>query len=137
MNQIAAALLILSASVCGYTSAVRPADGVGGLSGLVAMGLGLWGVMALLASVLREREMPLDVPAPRLPALGATALSGLRSLATPRSGYEELGRDYNLPHELNAQVLAAAEMRGQNRRQVVEETLRRHLPRTASSSRVA
>ena len=131
MNQIAAALLILSASICGTAAVYRPTTapgGFGGMLGLVALGLGLWGGMALLTTVAREREHFLE-ETPRLP-LGATAISGLRSTLARGSDYAtSTARDVRLSPELNAQVALAAEMKGQTRTDIVEETLRRHLPR--------
>ena len=135
MNQIAAAILILSATICAHISGDRPTnDGFGGLMGLAALGLGIWGTMSLMMSALRERERLLD-DAPRLPSISAAAVNGLRNLASnytagfsqrPDPGY------YRLTPETNAQVLAIAQMRGQDRNQVIEETLRRHLARGAS-----
>jgi hypothetical protein len=138
MNQIAASILVLSATICGYTSAIRPQDdGFGGILGLIAMGLGIWGTMSLLTSSAGERGRLLeDVPA--VPSLGSSAVSGLRNLASsyvPSARYVA-GGDYRLPAEIDAQVAMAARMRGQNRNQVIEETLRRHLPRS-TSGRVA
>ncbi len=135
MNQIAAAILILSATICGHISGDRPTnDGFGGLMGLLALGLGIWGAMSLLMSTLRERERTLE-DAPRLPSISAAAVTGLRNLASnytagfnqrPEPGY------YRLTPETSAQVQAIAQLRGQDRHQVIEETLRRHLPRGAS-----
>jgi hypothetical protein len=137
MNQIASSLLILSASICGAAATFRPssATGFGGILGLVALGLGLWGGMALLTAVARERDYAYD-GVPRVP-LGITAMNGLRSMAAPAArptvGAHEYatatGRDYRLSPELSAQVAIAAEMKGQPRTDIVEETLRRHLPR--------
>ena len=136
MNQIAAALLVLAASICGYSATIRPdSDGFGGLMGLIAIGLGLWGAMSLLTSSLRERERFWDEETSQLPPIGTTALNGLRSLATGSNG-QRAGAEYRLSAETHAQVAAAAHLRGQNRAQIVEETLRRHLPRN-STNRVA
>ena len=142
MNQVAASILILSASICGSAAAFRPssATAFGGILGLVALGLGLWGGMALLTAVTREREFGYDEGA-RVP-LGITAMQGLRTLATTgerpalrtNADYSTAtGRDYRLSPELSAQVTLAAEMKGQSRTDVVEETLRRHLPRYSGS----
>lgn len=131
MNQIAAAILILSASICGTAAVYRPttaAGSFGGILGLLALGLGLWGGMALLTAVAREREHFLE-EAPRLP-LGATAISGLRNTLVRGGDYAtSTARDYRLSPELSAQVALAAEMKGQSRTDIIEETLRRHLPR--------
>lgn len=138
MNQIAASILVLSATICGYTSAIRPhGDGFGGILGLIALGLGLWGTMSLLTSSVRERERLLD-DLPSAPSIGASAVNGLRNLASayavPPARYASgVGRDYRLSPEIDAQISAAAQMRGQNRHEVIEETLRRHLPQSAST----
>jgi hypothetical protein len=138
MNQIAASILVLSATICGYTSAIRPHDdGFGGILGLIALGLGIWGTMSLLTSSVRERERMLEDTS-SMPSIGASAVNGLRNLASsyvPPARYAA-AREYRLPPEVDAQVAVAAQMRGQNRNQVIEETLRRHLPRS-TSSRVA
>ena len=139
MNQIAASILVLSATICGYTSAIRPHDdGFGGILGLIALGLGIWGAMSLLTSSVRDRERMLD-EGPAIPSIGASAVNGLRNLAStyaPPRYSTSAALDYRLPPEIDAQVTVAAQMRGQNRNQVVEETLRRHLPRS-TASRVA
>ncbi|MEM7314716.1 MAG: hypothetical protein AAF497_16340 [Planctomycetota bacterium] len=55
MNQIAAAILVLSASITGYAAAVRPAgDNYGLMMTLIALGLGLWGALALLTSTTHD-----------------------------------------------------------------------------------
>ena len=142
MNQIAASLLILSASICGSAAAFRPLNNstFGGILGLVALGLGLWGGMALLTAITRESEIGYEEGG-RVP-LGVSAMQGLRNLSTPafrspvrsNSDYSTAtGRDYRLSPELSAQVALAAEMKGQSRTNVVEETLRRHLPRYSNS----
>jgi len=134
MNQIASALLILSATICGTAAVCRPTNapgGLGGILGLVSLGLGLWGGMALLTAVTRDREYLLDEAPPR--PLAMTALGGLQNMAAPsarRMDYTSAtGRDYRLPPELSAQVAVAAEMTGKSRTDIVDDTLRRHLPR--------
>jgi hypothetical protein len=143
MNQIASSLLILSASICGAAATFRPVNttnGFGGMLSLVALGLGLWGGMALLTSMTRERDYYDE--SSRVP-LGVTAMNGLRNMAAPMATApmarpmaqsatdygSSTARDYRLSPELNAQVSLAAEMKGQTKTDIVEETLRRHLPR--------
>jgi hypothetical protein len=135
MNQIAAAIVILSATICVHISATHPAqDGFAGLMGLAGLGLGTWGGMSLLMSSIREHERTWDTPS-RMPSISAAAVNGLRSLASsytagfphrPDPGYFRLNPD------VDSQVLAIAQLRGQDRQQVIEETLRRHLPRSAA-----
>lgn len=143
MNQIAASILVLSASICGYASAVRPgADGFGGLMSLIALGLGLWGGLALLTSVTVEREVMLDEPyEPRGP-VGLGRRSLIPSVSAPSRGMSGSGsilgaasRDYRLTPETNAQVSMAAQVNGRSRQDVIEDILQRNLPRY--NSRVA
>lgn len=135
MNQIAASVLILSATICAHVSANRPAnDGFAGLMGLAALGLGIWGSMSLLLSSVRERERLMD-GGTRLPSISTAAVNGLRNLASSyTAGFNQRpdAEYFRLTPETNAQVLAIAQMRGQDRHQVIEDTLRRHLPRGAS-----
>lgn len=135
MNQIAASILILSASILGYTATVRSSsDGFGGMLGLIAIGLGLWGCMALLTSSLRDRELILEQEH-GISKLGSAAMSGLRNFSYPPSRSNlGAGHDYHVSAETNARISAAARLRGQNRDELVEETLRRHLPKYTSSS---
>ena len=146
MNQIAAAILVLSASICGYAASVRPnTDGFGGIMSLIALGLGLWGGLGLLAAVTTEREYHLldddDIePAPvRRPPLGLTRFrSNVVSSRIPTTTESILGsasRDYRLSPETNAQVSMAAEVNGRSRHDIVEDILQKNLPRY--SSRVA
>ncbi len=143
MNQIAASILILSATICGHISAIRPqSDGFGGLMALAALGLGIWGAMSLLMTSVRERERMLD-DAPHVPSIGTSAVNGLRNLASTYAAgfgnrYESTSyaRDLRLSPDISAQVAALAQLRGQDRSQVVEELLRRHMPRP-TTTRVA
>ena len=134
MNQIAASLLILSASILGHTVSLRTTeDGFGGILGLVAIGLGLWGGMALLSTTLRERE-GLISDEPTLGGLG-TSLFSRQRMTAPTTGSSMIssgGSPYGLSPETSARLAATAQLRGQDRQVVVEETLRRHLPKSTS-----
>ncbi len=62
MNQVAASILILSASICGYSYAANPysSDGTGGLMALIGLGLGLWGMVGLSTSTTTPRDSLYD-----------------------------------------------------------------------------
>ena len=150
MNQIAAAILVLSSTVCAYAASIRPSsDGFGGIMSLIALGLGMWGGLALLAAVTMEREIlldedDLDRPTRRSPPLAPMApryrtpvSSGLTNSLSPRSD-SVLGvpsREYRLSPETSAQISMVAQANGRSRHDVVEDILQRNLPRY--SSRVA
>ena len=146
MNQVAAAILVLSASICGYAASVRPnTDGFGGIMSLVALGLGLWGGLGLLAAVTTERDFLLDDDEIDPLSTRSTSPLGLtrfhsrvapsRISPTTDSVLGAASRDYRLSPETNAQVSMAAQVNGQSRQDVVEDVLQKNLPRY--SSRVA
>lgn len=138
MNQIAASILILAASICGYACSIRPAsDGFGSIMTLVALGLGLWGGLALLTATTLERESALDDgydPGISRPMRGMKR--GLRSMAAQ---YVPVVPSVNpglhtplttrLSPEMAAQVSVAAQAQGATRQDVVDDVLRRNLPR--------
>ena len=149
MNQIAAAILVLSSTVCAYAASIRPSsDGFGGIMSLIALGLGMWGGLALLAAVTMEREILLDDDddidrAPRrspglgLPRYRSPMPSNLTTAASSRQD-SLLGvpsREYRLSPETSAQISMVAQANGRSRHDVVEDILQRNLPRY--SSRVA
>ncbi len=131
MNQIASSILILSASICGYAAAVRPAaDGLGGLMSLIGVGLGLWGGLALVTSITRETSLELeaaDLDAWRVQRGHAPSRE---AISRPESALPASARDgLRLSPETSAQVSLAANAHGQSRSDFVDEVLRRHLPR--------
>ena len=144
MNQIAAAILVLSASICGYASAIRPqADGFGSIMTLVALGLGLWGGLALLTATTLERDSLMDEGYEPT----RTASRGLNRIRSMASQYVPVVPQMNSPAvappmttrlspEMAAQVSVAAQQQGATRQDVVDDILRRNLPRY-SGSRVA
>ncbi len=143
MNQIASSILILSASICGYAAALRPAsDGLGGIMSLLGVGLGLWGGLALLTSTTREPYLEFDESESERRATGRllprrAAGSRAAVLRTESSSAASISRDgLRLSPETSAQVSLAANAHGQSRSDLVEELLRRHLPRY-TGSRVA
>lgn len=138
MNQIAASILILAASICGYASSIRPAsDGFGSIMTLVALGLGLWGGLALLTATTLERETQLDDdydPAIRPARRGMNRIRSMASQYVPvaprMSGSPmETPLTTRLSPEMAAHVSAAAHAQGATRQDVVDDVLRRNLPR--------
>lgn len=146
MNQIAAAILILSASICGYASSIRPqADGFSSIMTLVALGLGLWGGLALLTATTLERDTLMDDGYE--PSRGSRGTRGLQRIRSMASQYVPVvppvmnpgvapPRSTRLSPEMAEQVSAAAQHSGTTRQDVVDDILRRNLPRY-SGSRVA
>lgn len=145
MNQIAASILILAASICGYASSIRPAsDGFGSIMTLVALGLGLWGGLALLTATTLERESQLDEvydPAIRTAKRGMNRIRSMASQYVPTvphmsSASMETPLTTRLSPDMAAHVSAAAQAHGATRQDVVDDVLRRNLPRY-SGTRVA
>lgn len=144
MNQIAASILILAASICGYASSIRPtSDGFGSIMTIVALGLGLWGGLALLTATTLERESQLDDgydPAIRPPSRRLSRVRSMASQYVPAVPTMSPGMEAplttRLSPEMSAHVSAAAHANGSTRQDVVDDVLRRNLPRY-SSSRVA
>ena len=146
MNQVAAAILVLSSTICAYAASIRPSsDGFGGIMSLVALGLGMWGGLALLAAVTMEREVLLDEDdidrAPRRPTgigLPRYRTGVSPNLTTPMRSRQDsvLGvpsREYRLSPETSAQISMVAQANGRSRNDVVEDILQRNLPRYTSS----
>jgi len=147
MNQIAAAILVLSASICGYASAIRPnADGFGSIMTLVALGLGLWGGLALLSATTLERTTLLDdgYEPGRMASRGMNRIRTMASQYAPPMPSIPTMRDpgivppqtTRLHPDMAAQVSVAAQAQGATRQDVVDDILRRNLPRY-QSGRVA
>ena len=155
MNQTPAAILILSSSVLAYaatqgTTAIGNAAGVtthsspiGVILGLGGLVLGIWGIISLIGASIRDRELAFDgqtrndllgmfdprrmsrpygppMANPVGPARTATTAADPSSVA--------------LTPEMKAQLSMAAHLEGRDRSQIVEEALRRYLPRYENSS---
>jgi hypothetical protein len=147
MNQTPSAILILASTVLAYAATARqitvpfgPAnqptyaasssDLMSGILGLSALVLGIWGVISLISACVRDREANFD---------GATRFDLLdRVIGRPRSyqrpvaplpgGSFEAG-ELELSPDLKAQLSMTAHLEGRDRAQIVEEALRRYLPR--------
>ena len=143
MNQTPAAVLVLAASVCGYAACVRGPDSFGMTMGLVGVGLGMWGVLELVGPRLREHPA-VGRPSHATPSLASGgadngvgldhASNGLPPLKPTRHSAGRLP-DSQLSPEISAQLSLVAHMQGQDRSQILEDLLRRHLPRYTNHRR--
>jgi hypothetical protein len=139
MNQTPAAILVLAASVCGYAACTRSvADSMGMAIGLTGIAVGMWGVLSLVSMHIRASHANtettgastnghmygMDNNATSLD-FGRNLLSGSKP-ATPATSRSPSGQ---LSPEINAQLSLVAHLQGQDRTQIMEELLRRHLPR--------
>ena len=141
MNQTPAAILILAASVSGYAACTPVADPLRMVNGLAAISLGVWGVFSLL----RWQWQPHSTT-PDRPNQTNGARSGPIDLASPdhRAGGNRSplvsprlapGRpsDHQFSPEINAQLSLVAHVQGRDQTQIMEDVLRRHLPRYSNS----
>jgi hypothetical protein len=97
---------------------------------LTTLAVGVWGALSLIGAMIRERELFIDNHA-RLDVfdrimgrepkgeLGRTVVRSRRST----------DRALEISPEVQAQLAAAAELEGRDRSEILEETLRRHLPK--------
>ncbi len=136
MNQTSAAILVLASSVFSY--AANSVNNVNNSQtpvflGMVAIGIGIWGILALVSGILREREMFVDNHA-RLDVFDRLFVRDGSSKTAPARTTRD--RSLDLSPEVQAQLNVTAEMEGRDRAEVLEETLRRHLPKY-TKSRVA
>lgn len=135
MNQTPASILVLASSVFGF-AAVQDSSGAKSVLFLFASIVGLVGGVAMFAAIVRERELFIDNHA-RLDVLDRFFQRDVSS-TTPRPKVRQTSteRGLEVPPELHAQINVVAEMEGRDRSEVLEEALRRHLPKY-SKSRVA
>lgn len=137
MNQTPAAILVLASSVfsfAAFSAAQNTTNNAPTVLTLAGIGIGLWGILALVSAIIRERELFVDNHA-RLDVFDRffvrDGASRTRATTSPRD------RQIEISPELQAQLNITAEMEGRDRSEVLEETLRRHLPKYTKSSRVA
>lgn len=143
MRQTPAAILVLASALLAQTAIDRGADPIGGLMGLGGLALGLWGVLSLVVHCARQPGLP--VPQFAEPGGIGTTLTADSRLerataviaARPGSKVHAASRlpDAGLSPEVNAQLSLVAHLQGQDRTQIMEELLRRHLPRYTNSRR--
>jgi hypothetical protein len=135
MNQTPAALLVLASSVFSFaaTSATRTTTSQAPtVLTLAGIGIGIWGILALISAMIREREHFVDNHA-RLDVFDRLFVrEGKTKTPAPRGREQHL----EISPELQAQLNVTAEMEGRDRSEILEETLRRHLPKY-SKTRVA
>ena len=149
MNQTPAAILILTSSILAYSattgtmSMTTTAAGVtthtspiGVILGLAGLVLGIWGVISLIGASIRDREMsfeggvrpdllsmldPRRASRPYAAPIGAPVAG--RTAASPETS------GVALSPELKAQLSMASHLEGRERSEILEEALRRYLPR--------
>ena len=147
MKQTPAAMLILAASICAHGTVTRTLDSVGILVGLMGTVLAAGGIFSLVTACVHQHSKLAHGPDPmaEFPSRDSTGLStlpasggvGTSRLESTGNGHERPGNsykgqnhgDYRLSPETRAQLSLVAHVRGQDRTQIVEEVLRRHLPR--------
>lgn len=131
MNQTPAALLVLAAAVMSYAaqSAAVTSNNQAVILTLSALVLGAWGVVSLLAASVRERDSLIDSHA-RLDLLDrAMVREPLRALKeVARSTRIVAQRPMEISPEMQARINSLARLEGRDRSEILEETLRQHLP---------
>ena len=136
MNQTPASILILTSSLLAYSATVRAYDPTGVILGLAGLVLGIWGVISLIGASIRDRELMfegsmrpdlLGMFDPRRMARQPYAPMGT-PVGAPMQSNVERG-DVSLSPELRAQLSMASQLEGRDRSQIIEEALRRYLPR--------
>lgn len=143
MNQTPAAMLILAASICAHSVASRPTyDSFTAMIGIAAVALALWGMAALVKSFQLQSEMSRDKTEPE----GLASRAALRNVSPNglRDGFvepdlsamagdpvldDDLPDGQQLSPEVSAQLAVVAHQQGKHRTQIVDEVLRKHLPR--------
>ncbi len=159
MNQTPASILILTSAILAYTAtagttAITTTDAglttahtspIGILMGLAGLVLGIWGVISLIGASIRDREMAFDGSMrPDLLAMFDPRRMN-RTYAAPTvapvaSSRVAAGIDPSavvLSPEMKAQLSMASHLEGRERSQIVEEALRRYMPRYENSTKAA
>ena len=157
MNQTPAAILILTSAILGYaathgaatTIATADATGIpatatsatGILMGLGGLILGIWGVISLIGASIRDRELIFE--GGRNDLLGMLDPRRFSSRQYPGQGMSSVpGARVNpaidpaavvLSPEMKAQLSMASHLEGRERAAIVEEALRRYMPRYENS----
>ena len=148
MNQTPAAILILTSSILAYAATVggtttvatteagltTQTSGVGVILSLAGLVLGIWGVISLIGASIRDRELAFDGTA-RPDLLGMfdprrmSRTYAMGSPVPPRTMAPADPAAVELSPEVKAQLSMASHLEGKDRAQIVEEALRRYLPR--------
>jgi hypothetical protein len=146
MNQTPAAILILTSSIMAYaatTSVTTTTAGVathtspiGVILGLAGLVLGIWGVISLIGASFRDRGLAFDgnVRPDLLGMLDPRRMARpyAAPVGAPAAGHTTTTVDTSgvtLSPEMKAQLSMASHLEGRERSQIVEEALRRYLPR--------
>lgn len=158
MNQTPASILILTSSILAYSATVGTTaittntagittahtSPIGILLGLAGLVLGIWGVISLIGASIRDREMAFD----------GTSRQDLLAMFDPRRANRGYSNSVSpvtasrvatsadpssiaLSPEVKAQLSMASHLEGRERSQIVEEALRRYLPRYENSTKAA
>jgi hypothetical protein len=133
MNQTSATVLILASAVfsnAANLSMGRDVNQASVVLTLAALAVGVWGALGLIAALVREREMFIDNHA-RLDLFDR--LVGRQPKTDPAPPVVRSrrvpARALEISPDLQAQLAAAAELEGRDHLEILEETLRRHLPK--------
>lgn len=160
MNQTPAAILILTSAILAYTAtagataitttdvgiATAQTSPIGILMGLAGLVLGIWGVISLIGASIRDREMAFDghmrpdllaMFDPRRMARPYPATTAVAPVATGRVAPGIDPSSVVLSPEMKAQLSMASHLEGRERSQIVEEALRRYMPRYENSTKAA
>ena len=127
MNQTPAAILVLASSILAYSATVRADDPIGVILGMAAFSVGAWGVISLV----RDRQGMLDHSA-QAHLLGMSSAQRPTHTNIPqitRTSAAAEPADMHLSAEVKSQLSIASHLEGRDRSQIVEEALRRYLPR--------
>ena len=141
MNQTPAAILVLAASVFSYVAHAASLSSQGQasvMSTLAAIAVGMWGMVSLFSASMREREKLIDSNT-RLEVfdrmLESEPVRALKQASQRIVRPESISTKprVDLSAELEAQLNAISQLSGRDRSEILEETLRNHLPRTGAS----
>jgi hypothetical protein len=152
MNQTPAAMLILAASVYAHSVASRPRyDSFTAMIGIAAVGFSLWGIASLIQSYQLQSESMAEKASRAGTAVTTAACTpphGLSPSGIDESATSTIGDgasldsgfldSLDLSPEVRAQLAVVAHQQGKHRAQVLDDVLRKHLPRyTSARQRVA
>jgi len=132
MNQTPAAILVLAASVMSYAAhaaSVTSHSNATVILTICALAVGALGGVSLLAACIRERELLIDSHA-RLDILDRVMvrepLRALKEVARPTRPASQ--RPLEISADIQARLNTIARLEGRDRSEILEETLRQHLP---------
>jgi hypothetical protein len=135
VNQSAASMLILSASVLATAALLRSEHPAAAVAVLAAVGLSIWGITALATACVRSSLDLGEEPGEELddePFVPAAHRLEQRRGAS-RSWAETSREKFDRAPDVEAQLSLVAHLKGANRQQVLDDLLRRHLPRVGKA----